>query len=201
MKRKIWLILVMIFAFFSIAFASANIKLFINGKYVNLPVKLIDGEPFVPLPKIYKYIGLSYSYDRNNNRVYIKTEKIDSINAQLNLLYQYVYPKSPDEAVEKWAYGVKYRNGALQYAVLSPSLKNIRKASYERVNWVTGVSSPWVDSYDINKLKEDEYEVTFHLKTSTGPYKDVKIIVRTKKYGDYYFVKEIIGDERIITGI
>ncbi|CCJ32812.1 hypothetical protein [Caloramator australicus] len=123
MKRKIWFTLIMIFTLFSIVYASNNIRLFVEGKYVNIPVKLINGEPFVSLPKVYKYLGLSYSFDKNTNKVHIKTEKINSLNAQLNLLYLYIYPKSADEAVEKWAYGVKFRNGALQYAVLSPSLK------------------------------------------------------------------------------
>jgi len=83
-------------------------------------------------------------------------------------------PVNPRDAVEKWAKGVMARNGALQYAVLSPELREANLSLYEGLRWVTGTSSPWVESFEIVGEREIpgeawEYEVVFDTATSTGP--------------------------------
>ncbi|MGG1551887.1 hypothetical protein [Paenibacillus ferrarius] len=68
---------------------------------------------------------------------------------------------------------MKNRNGAAQYALLSAELRNQTVKTYEELNWVTGVSSPWIDSYQVSDSVKAEdgsvsYKVTFQMKTSTG---------------------------------
>jgi len=46
------------------------------------------------------------------------------------------------------------RNGALQYAVISPELREINLPLYEDFRWVTGTSSPWVESFEIVSERE-----------------------------------------------
>lgn len=46
-----------------------------------------------------------------------------SLQRQIKLLQEAAAPATPREAVEQWAKGLRERNGALQYAVLSPELK------------------------------------------------------------------------------
>jgi hypothetical protein len=89
--------------------------------------------------------------------------------------------------VEKWAKGLKDRNGALQYAVLSPELKEQNLYSYESCRWVTGTSSPWIERYEIireTKTGDEtwECEVKFELATSTGPAGSSVTKVVVKQY-------------------
>ena len=48
---------------------------------------------------------------------------VESLERQVQLLQMALEPRSPREAAERWAEGVKTRNGALQYAVLAPELR------------------------------------------------------------------------------
>lgn len=78
---------------------------------------------------------------------------------------------SPEDAVDIWAKGVKTRNGALQYAVLSKSLKAKMEDSLNNTSWITGASSPWIDSYKITEYKKINcitYKaiINFHLMTA-----------------------------------
>jgi hypothetical protein len=92
---------------------------------------------------------------------------------RIELLESALAPASADEAVNDWAEAVKNRNGAVQYSLLSPELKKRTLEAYRGMSWVTGVSSPWVDSYQISEgVPSDDgsvvYDVTFALKTSSG---------------------------------
>ncbi|MFY9203499.1 MAG: hypothetical protein WAO96_07710 [Limnochordia bacterium] len=74
---------------------------------------------------------------------------LESMRRQVDLLQRAFAPKTPQEAVEKWAAAVKARNGAAQFAVLSPRLRQNLQSEFEALMWVTGTSSPWVDHYAI----------------------------------------------------
>lgn len=83
---------------------------------------------------------------------------------------------SPEEAVNIWSNGLKMRSAAIQYSVMTSKLKLEYKADLEKTfsNWVTGMSSPWVDSFQIIKTEkkvDDSYvfSVKYITKTSTGP--------------------------------
>jgi hypothetical protein len=92
---------------------------------------------------------------------------------QIELLQSALAPSSAEAAAQAWANGVKSRNGAVQYAVLSPDLQSRTVKQYEELNWVTGISSPWIDKYELSAgVKTDNgdvsYEVAFFLATSSG---------------------------------
>jgi hypothetical protein len=99
-------------------------------------------------------------------------QTIAALNQQVLQLEQAIAPPSPQLAVETWARGVKTRNGALQFAVLSPSMRHAHESAFVAANWVTGGSSPWVDRYRIMSKKQQGetwwFEVEYHLMTSTG---------------------------------
>lgn len=57
--------------------------------------------------------------------------------------------EDPNKAVELWILGVENRSGAVQFAMLSSSLKQKSRAQYEKRGWGTGQSSPWVDNFQI----------------------------------------------------
>lgn len=52
-------------------------------------------------------------------------------------------------AAAEWALAIQKRDGRAQYELLSAELQAEFKDYYEAVNWVTGVSSPWVNSWTI----------------------------------------------------
>ena len=78
----------------------------------------------------------------------IKTIKIDTMAAQ-------------------WAYAVRDHDGRAQYELLSAELQSRFKDYYEAVNWSTGVSSPWVNSWTI-EVSEDRAVVFYRNETSGG---------------------------------
>ena len=97
-------------------------------------------------------------------------------NELLREAMRYVGSCTPEEAAKTWAEGLKQRSAALQYAVMSSMLKEeyARRLEQTSPNWVTGVSSPWVESYTIEKMMEGSLggkiaELSFSLLTSAGP--------------------------------
>jgi hypothetical protein len=91
---------------------------------------------------------------------------------RISLLENALVPQTAREAAQTWAKGIKTRNGALQFAVLSPELRSKMEADYGKLNWVTGASSPWVESYKITRQVQQgggwEFEIQYQMMTSTG---------------------------------
>lgn len=78
---------------------------------------------------------------------------------------------SPDDTVAVWAKGLKTRNAAIQYSVMGHDLKKdfLRQLNENGSNWVTGMSSPWVESFQIiNKEIQSKNKILFKLKIVTA---------------------------------
>lgn len=122
--------------------------------------------------------------------------EVASLQRQVSLFQESLAPKTPKEAVETWARGVKSRNGATQFAVLSMELREKQKAKFEALNWVTGTSSPWVNQFTVTneeKHSEEEwkYDIQFELATSTGKAGTYQVEVVVKKYADNWYIAQI----------
>ncbi len=80
----------------------------------------------------------------------------------------------PKDAALVWAKGVRLRNAALQYAVLSHELRQRYAKAWERTapGWVTSVSSPWISGFEITDERHEDdvytYALAFTAATSTG---------------------------------
>lgn len=123
---------------------------------------------------------------------------VTSLQRQVELLQEAFTSQTPEEAVDKWASSVKGRNGAVQFAILSPELKEKLHTKYEEMMWVTGTSSPWVNRFTISdeqKISEEErkYNVQFELATSTGSAGNYKVEVIVKKYSDKWYIVQILS--------
>ena len=179
MKNKLLVgvgVIVLLLAFLNVAFADKPIDLFVNGRVVETDVapQLVNDRVMAPVRCIAEALGAEVKWVEKTKSVWINAPKLHSLQQQVRLLQEALTPTTPKEAAEKWAQGVKDRNGALQYAVLSPELKEQSLSDFEGFGWVTGVSSPWVEHFEITKetkIEEDtwEYEVRFERATSTGP--------------------------------
>ena len=91
---------------------------------------------------------------KNQSTQNAQTEKnfkseISGLQRQVDQLLKALAPTTPKEAVELFAKGFKTRNAAEQYAALSTELREIKRKDYESRAWVTGVSSPWIEKYEI----------------------------------------------------
>lgn len=101
---------------------------------------------------------------------------------------------TPTEAAKIWGTGLKNRNAALQYSVMNDELKEKYKIELEKnaPNWVTGVSSPWIDSYSILNIENPSLgiyiiEILFYFSTSIGHYGSSKAFLNISR--DNYFSK------------
>jgi len=179
MKRKLFTTLLvgaLIISLSTVAFAGASIKLFYNGKEIQsnaAPIN-INGRIFAPVRAIAEAMGATVSWDKDSNQVNITG---NDQSAQISNLEQALTPKSNLEAVNSWAEAVQMRNGAWQYALMTPELKKTSYDDFASMNWSTGTSSPWVKSFEVKELgKMDDntyrYSVKFTWTDSTNATSD-----------------------------
>lgn len=114
----------------------------------------------------------------------------------------YVGACDAEEAAEVWANGLKMRSAALQYSVMTKELKDYYARQLEKTapNWVTGMSSPWVDSFKIIKVETPSkdcraIELRFSLLTSTGPAGEHNAVLTICKEEDFWKITKITADE------
>lgn len=192
MKKK-WLIVFgavfLVAALATAGFAANSIKLIVNGQEIkpDVPPQIINGRTMVPLRWVAEALGSDVQWDEGNKIVWVNTPQLDKLQRQVALLENSVAANTPREAVETWAKGVKERNGALQYAILSPELREQKRNNYESCGWVTGVSSPWIKDYHIvseSKTSDDAwtYDVKYSWETSSGTSEDSLCTIIVKQY-------------------
>lgn len=116
----------------------------------------------------------------NDNEEQIYLQQIKQQNKLLIEAIDKFGAKSKDEVISIYAQGIKERNGALQYSVMCPKLKESFKQDMENnqnYSWVTGYSSPWVKDYKVIYEKKNNnclYTVVikFYWETSSGPFNE-----------------------------
>lgn len=141
---------------------------------------LINDITFVPMQYFtgilgenvaYDYLHFTYISDNGptdcSDTVIRAYTRNDIQNNFDNLIVQFEKPLTDEECITMYAEAVKNRNGAVQYGLLTDKLREENYQYYKESSFVTGVSSPWVESYDIKKSEGNLYKITFHLKTSS----------------------------------
>lgn len=174
MKKKIFIVFT-IFLLFTISCIAKNtpLKVFVDDKEVknNGDYFVKDGKAYVSQDALQKDFGFNVFYEEKENKIRLYDFPMIQYKARVSLFEDFakIYdPKNEDEVVTIWAQGIKERNGAFQYLVLNNKLKEDFKKEAEennRLGWVTGFSSPWVEDYKISKEKIDDnifkYKVNF----------------------------------------
>ncbi|MFT9820585.1 hypothetical protein [Lysinibacillus sp. NPDC056185] len=111
-----------------------------------------------------------------------------------------LHVQEPKQAVDLWILGVNNRSGAVQYAMLSPSLQKQSWGKFEQAHWVTGQSSPWVSNFrltKVEKLSESKmrYTVKYDLETSYANFGSGQKIITVEKnlepFKEYWFISSI----------
>lgn len=142
-----------------------------------------------------------YVFDLKYTTVFGVMEQIDNYEIQSKLLKEAmkeVGVSTPLQAADVWAQGLKKRSAALQYAVMSNKLKieYEDKLKDTAPNWVTGISSPWINNYEIVRAKEItpkkyEVEILFSTMTSAGPFGDYNAVLTIQQFGDFWRITNI----------
>jgi|GEM_PF-895244 len=146
---------------------------------LGLPPQAKGDIMYVPYNYFSTVLKEDVSYYGDALRIYKTDDEKQSLFDKL--IIDFSEPYTAEEAVEMYAEAVDRRNGAVQYALYSDTLKADKKAELEELNWVTGFSSPWVSSFDIKKTGENSFEIVFHWETSAGKEPDTVTKVKVTK--------------------
>jgi len=109
---------------------------------------------------------------------------------------------SPEDAAYTWAKGLRMRSAAMQYAVMTRDLKGSYAAQLQNTapNWVTGMSSPWIDAYEIIEVRDprEKYctiEIRFATASSTGPDAEYEAQLAMELEGRFWRIAGIEMDD------
>ena len=151
--------------------------------------------------------GISFWNDRQDQRILAVIEQKTAAeikNEQLLGALGRLGACDPTDAVRLWADGVKQRNAAMQYAALSAVLREryAKDLMLSAPNWVTGVSSPWVDDYRVDWLElsgsKKRAQVHFFFVTSDGPAQEMKAELTLDKKGNVWYVTALNLDQELV---
>jgi len=124
-----------------------------------------QGHYYLPMDWLEYLFNVRVNYNEAANILSIQTPDLKQIKSEIARIENALIPDSADEAVKLWGRGMQTRNGALQYAALSPRLRQqADKSPYVSESyWVTGYSSPHVGPITIesrNQLSDTKIEYT-----------------------------------------
>lgn len=109
---------------------------------------------------------------------------------------------TPEEAADIWANGLKGRSAAEQYVVMGDALKREYQKQLETSApmWVTGVSSPWIQSYTTTMVQSPTQtrqirHLLFTTQSSGGPGPVVSAVLTLEKQAGYWRITGIAGNQ------
>ncbi|MEA4972758.1 hypothetical protein SDC9_150894 [bioreactor metagenome] len=189
-----------------------NISVSYNIKNVNIQDKDVafsegnepfnyNGVTYAPIRVIAEALGSEIYYNQNDSSVSIYSTDSAKVR-MLEDAMKNLGTVSPEKAIEVWSKGLTDRSAALQYSVMTESLKEIYLKSLNDNGydfWVTGVSSPWVKDYEITNKTElsdssYKYEIKYNTETSDGSY-NFSVSLTLVKDGDYWKISDVNGDK------
>ncbi len=215
MKKKGWLILcsvMMVFAVAGSVSADRSITLVVNGQTLSpdVPPQLVQNRTMVPVRWVAEALGATVDWDEAHQTVRVDTkdssarqeqdEDLAAAQRQIELLQSWIAADSADAAAETWAEAVKQRNGAVQFAMLSPALQRQTGQAFKELNWSTGVSSPWIERYTITEGTNAGgtsrvFEAAFETATSTGSAGAVTVRITVDSSDQQWRIVNLEGDQ------
>ncbi|KEO82606.1 copper amine oxidase N-terminal domain-containing protein [Tumebacillus flagellatus] len=179
------------------AFAATPLKLIVNGKTIDQPLEMKGDVTYAPIRAIAESLGADVKWDGEQQQVIVDNTNAKLLQLQVQLLEDALAPTTPKQAAKTWAEGVQHRNGAEQFAVWSPELREKNGTNFgPGGNWVTGVSSPWVDGYELTDEQQVDdntytYRVVMNYATSTGPAGQASVVLTVHRYDNRWLVSTI----------
>lgn len=180
------------------AMANQQLNVIVNGESMNdhLKPELVEGQTRVAARPLAEALGARVEWDGSTNTVTIEKPAVAERELRIRLLEEALAPESPEEAATQYAEALKKRNGAWQFAIMAPALREQKLSEFEELNWVTGTSSPWVEQVEVDEGQQvDEqtwrFEVTIVYNTSTNNPFESKLIVTVNNIDDHWFISSI----------
>ncbi|NLY45062.1 MAG: DUF3298 domain-containing protein [Tissierella sp.] len=181
--------------------AGGTIKNGVNSYFTTgkEPISLIppvveSGITYVPIQYFTEVLEENISLGSlDDDKIIIRAySKLNFENNFYNLIKELEMHTTKEDAVNAYAEAVKMRNGAVQYGLLSDNLREEKYYELKDLAFVTGTSSPWVDSYKIAKIKDYLYQIEFTLKTSVPNDELISVInMELEEYGQYWRINSI----------
>ncbi|WP_454785570.1 hypothetical protein [Legionella sp. WA2024007413] len=116
--------------------------------------------------------GLMILFSVSASSMTEKVSQSESDAARISMLEKALAPQKLDEVATLFAKANKERNAAVQFMLFSEQLKNKFKDRWPY--WVSGVSSPWITSYEIKKIVQSKsswkFRITYQWATADGPF-------------------------------
>ncbi len=142
----------------------------------------------------YAYVS-AFAYASEPNRYEVRYELLLEAMERIGAC-------TPEEAADIWANGLEMRSGAAQYSVMDAALKKEYAEQLEKSApmWVTGVSSPWIETYRtvlVQKPEENRQirHLMFTTQSSTGPGPTYTAKLTLEKEGGYWRISEIQAEK------
>lgn len=150
---------------------------------------------------------VGYVFDWKYISVLATIEEVNDFEVQNKLLkdtFEEVGVSTPEAAAMVWSDGLKERSAALQYAVMSKELRDEyeEQLKLSAPNWVTGISSPWVESVKIIRMDEVEKDcyiikLLFTTATSVGPFAEYRAVLTINREGEFWRITKIKQDQEL----
>lgn len=201
MKKKIFaltIVFVFLTTLMATAYAISPVKIVFDGDELSTDAAPLieNGRVMVPLRVISEKLGAEVIWDAETKTVRIYSAQPQKVDTQAAALERALAAKDSVSAAQTWAEGVKTRNGALQYAVMTPELKKENYQELSEGNWSTGTSSPWVETFEINEISiiDDQmvkYEVVFTYTDSTRNTFTMREYITVKLIDQNWYVSSI----------
>ncbi|CEH28321.1 copper amine oxidase N-terminal domain-containing protein [Aneurinibacillus migulanus] len=144
-----------------------SITILVNGSpYAAYSAEIHNGRVYVLSDWIQELFNADVTYDQKTNTLSIQAPDREEIEKQIRTIEEALIPATPEEALKLWGRGEQTRSGALQYAALSPELREKAMEQVKDRGWVTGGSSPWVGPITVKEEKKlsnttVQYTVTY----------------------------------------
>jgi hypothetical protein len=188
-----------------IAFGYSEIKILVDGEQIipDVNPQIINGRTMVPLRYISEALDEKVNWDQTTQTVSIDSQGKRSLQAEVNLFVHGLAPTSPAQALDLYMDGFQYRNASLQYAAFGEALQKQALPQFEKLDWSTGVSSPWVSGWKVTKtttLSPNQllYEITCQTATSTGPFDPIVLQLEiTKQNDEHWFITSVRADQEL----
>lgn len=167
----------------------------VGGQPVTIKPRIVkNGTSYVPLKYFKDVLGENVSLGvTNDDKIIVRIfNKADKENSNYNLAAEYLSPYTAEDAINIYAEAVKMRNGLVQYALFDDKLRAEKYGEFKDLGFVTGTSSPWIESYEINKIDDFLYRIIFKNRSSVASdrfthYTNIKLI----EDGQYIRIRSI----------
>lgn len=159
-----------------------------------------DGTVTAAVRPLAEALGAQVSWDEKTKTVVVVREDPEALKERVALLEEALAAESPKEAVQTFAKGLKNRNGALQYAMMSKKMREEIGNNYAANRWQTGSSSPWYASITVNEGVHNEdgtwlFELHGVLTDSTNQQEDRHFSIKALKENNRWVVEEVQGKD------